>query len=74
MADAIRSCKIPSAKVAELKAAFLSIFPKPDDFAGTDKQWIEQWMRRQLQNVYRQAKHAELISQLPNADTVITEG
>ena len=74
MPDVILSLKIPSAKVAELKAAFLSVFPKPDEFTGTDKQWIEQWLRGQLKNVYRQAKHAELVAQLPNADTVVTEG
>jgi len=36
---------IPTAKVAEARQGFLTTYPKPEGFGGTDMEWVEKMIR-----------------------------
>lgn len=64
---------VPDDKVAELKAAFLASTPKPEDFVGTDVQWIKAWIRLMVLDRVRKGKKIIANQSLPAVDGLVDE-
>jgi hypothetical protein len=54
MADITLTITIPDAKVAKAREVFFVIHPKPESYAGTDKDWIEETIRHHLTMTVKQ--------------------
>lgn len=57
MADITLTITIPDAKAAKAKEGFLRECPKPAAFGGTDKEWIEEVLRRTINQHVRRGLH-----------------
>ena len=64
---------IDDSKVADFKIGFLKSVPKPSNYAGTDLQWIKEWVISNLKLRYAEGKEtiARESSQPVIDDTVI---
>jgi len=47
---------VPDEKLEEFKAGFLKIYPIPDDWEGTDNQWIKDKIVFTIKRIYKSGK------------------
>jgi hypothetical protein len=72
MPDITISVKIPSEKVEDFKEAFLTLNPPPEDWGGTELEWIRRWTRERLIEAYKMGKLHEARKAIPDGtDTII---
>lgn len=48
---------VPNAKFTEFKAGFLRKNPVPDDWTGTQNEWVEERIKRMVRMDYVEGKH-----------------
>ena len=44
---------IPDEKLVDFKEAFLKIYPVPDDYEGTENQWLKECIKRIIIRIYK---------------------
>ena len=50
---------IDNAQAMEFFEKFILYHPKPDDYTGTDIDWVKEWLIKQLYWAYKQGVHKQ---------------